>query len=493
MQLRIMQKITGDIMAENKVLIVDDEKDILDLISDIVEDAGYKAVRAKNSQQTFEKVSEERPEAIILDIWLKESELDGLGILEFLKKKYSDLPIIMISGHGNIETALRSLKLGAYDYIEKPFKEDKLVNTLNKAVEFSRLNNENKEFRSKTSEVDFLHGDSNIVKNLCTEIDRVAKTESRVFLEGQIGTGKELIAKKIHQLSRRADNKFIRLDLYDYNENEIEAVLFGTEDDGKLNSPARKVGLLELANEGTLYISEVCDIPKACQNRLVKFLTDGKFTRVGGKKEVASNVRVISTSNRDIQIKIRDGEFRGDLYHRLNVVPLEIPSLSERREDIPGLIKHFTEHFSKRYNLPKREFTGEAMISMQSYDWPGNVRQLLNVTEWLLIVNPEDKDVNIKTSMLPKEIVSSSAGDYLDNNNNKELMSLKLREARQVFERQYLLAQINRFGGNISRTASFVGMERSALHRKLKSLHLGKGNPKVAGEQEDVKTASVGE
>ena len=468
-------------MSKNKVLIVDDEKDILDLISDIVDDAGYIPLRAKNSSETFDKISENAPEAVILDIWLKESELDGLGILEFMKKKYSDIPVIMISGHGNIETALRALKLGAYDYIEKPFKADKLINTLNRAVENARLLKENLELSSKNESINFLHGDSAVIKSLNQEIDRVAKTESRVFIKGEIGSGKESIARSIHNQSKRANFRFVKFDIYNYEPSEVDAALFGTEDSGDLNSPARRVGLLELANGGTLYLSEVCDLPKDTQSKLVKFLTDGKFTRAGGTKTIESNVRVVaSTNNKDFERKIRDGELRSDLYHRLNVVELKIPALRERREDIPKLGEYLNNYYCKRYNYPRRKFSSEAIISLQSYDWPGNARQLMNVIEWMLITHPGDSIETIKSSMLPKEIVSGSAGEFVDSTSggNKELMSLKLRDARQLFERQYLLAQINRFGGNISRTASFVGMERSALHRKLKSLEVGK-----SGEQ----------
>ncbi len=473
-------------MSKNKVLIVDDEKDILDLISDIVEDAGYIPLRAKNSTETFDKISENSPEAVILDIWLKESELDGLGILEFMKKKYSDIPVIMISGHGNIETALRSLKLGAYDFIEKPFKADKLINTLNKAVENARLLKENLELSTKSQNVDFLHGDSAIIRSLNQEIDRVAKTESRVFIKGEIGSGKESIARSIHNNSKRANFRFVKFDIYNYEPHEVDAALFGTEDSGDLNAPARKVGLLELASGGTLYISEVCDLPKDTQGKLVKFLTDGKFNRCGGSKAIESNIRVIaSTNNKDMEKKIREGELRSDLYHRLNVVELKIPALRERREDIPKLAEHFNAYCSKRYNLPPRKFTGEAVISLQSYNWPGNARQLLNVIEWMLITHPGELNDTIKSSMLPKEIVSGTTSEFVDNNSNqgsKELMSLKLRDARQLFERQYLLAQINRFGGNISRTASFVGMERSALHRKLKSLEVAKNSDNILKE-----------
>ncbi len=464
-------------MSKNKVLIVDDEKDILELISDIVDDAGYIPLRAKNSTETFEMISEKAPEAVILDIWLKESELDGLGILEFMKKKYADIPVIMISGHGNIETALRSLKLGAYDYIEKPFKADKLINTLNKAVENARLLKENMELANKNQPIDFLYGDSAIIKSVNQEIDRVAKTESRVFIKGEIGSGNESIARSIHNLSKRANFRFINFDVYNYEPTEIDAILFGTEDSGDLNSPARRVGLLELANGGTMFFSEICDLPKETQGKLVKFLTDGKFTRAGGTKTIESNVRVIaSTNNKDLERKIREGEVRSDFFHRLNVVELKIPSLRERREDIPKLAEHLNNYYCKRFNYPRRKFTAEAVISLQSYDWPGNARQLMNVIEWMLLTHPGDSIETIKSSMLPKEIVSGTTSDFVDNSGSKELMSLKLRDARQLFERQYLLAQINRFGGNISRTASFVGMERSALHRKLKSLEVGKNS-----------------
>jgi two-component system, NtrC family, nitrogen regulation response regulator NtrX len=469
-------------MSKNKVLIVDDEKDILDLVSDIVDDAGYIPLKAKNSTEAFDKISENAPEAVILDIWLKESELDGLGILEFMKKKYSDIPVIMISGHGNIETALRSLKIGAYDYIEKPFKADKLINTLNRAVENARLLKENLELSNKGQSVDFLHGDSAIIKSLNQEIDRVAKTESRIFIKGEIGSGKESIARMLHNHSKRANFHFVKFDIYNYEPQEVEDALFGTEDSGDLNAPARKVGLLELANGGTLFISEVCDLPKNTQGKLVKFLTDAKFSRVGGTKLIESNVRVIASSNnKDIEKKIREGELRSDLYHRLNVVELKIPSLRERREDIPKLADHFNSFCSKKYNLPRRKFSGEAMISLQSYNWPGNARQLMNVIEWMLITHPGEASEMIKSSMLPKEITSGTTSEFVDHNNqgSKELMSLRLRDARQLFERQYLLAQINRFGGNISRTASFVGMERSALHRKLKSLEVSKNADNV--------------
>lgn len=468
-------------MSKNKVLIVDDEKDILDLISDVVDDAGYIPVRAKNSTEAFDKISEHSPEAVILDIWLKESELDGLGILEFMKKKYAEIPVIMISGHGNIETALRSLKLGAYDYIEKPFKADKLTNTLNKAVENARLLKEKLELENKNQAINFLYGESATMKSLNQEIDRVAKTESRVFIKGEVGSGKENIAINIHNQSKRANFRFIKFDIYNYEPNEVDTILFGTEDSGDLNAPARKVGLLELANGGTLFLSEICDLPKETQGKLVKFLTDCKFTRVGGSKLIESNVRVLAaTNNKDFERKIRDGEVRSDLYHRLNVVELKVPALRDRREDIPKLAEYLNDYYCKRYNFPKRKFSSEAIISLQSYNWPGNARQLMNVIEWMLITHPGDSIETIKSSMLPKEIVSSSAGEFVDSgsNGNKELMSLKLRDARQLFERQYLLAQINRFGGNISRTASFVGMERSALHRKLKSLEVGK-----SGEQ----------
>lgn len=461
-------------MSQNSVLIVDDEKDISGLIADILKDCGYKATTAKNSAETFDRLAENSFEAIILDIWLKDSELDGLSILEFTKRKYPEIPVIMISGHGNIETAVRSLKLGAFDYIEKPFKEDKLINVTNKAVEFSRLIKENKQLKNQNKSFDFLNGNSLAVKNIKLEIEKISKTESRIFLNGGIGSGKEAIAQNIHDLSKRASNPFVKLELNNYNEKHIDGIIFGTEDGGDLNSPARKIGLLEIADQGTLYINEICDIPKETQKKLVKFLTDGKFIREGGKREIAANVRIISSTNRNLERKIKEGEFRSDLYHRMNVVELNIPSLAERREDIPLLIEELNLHYSRKYNFPVREFTNEAVIALQSYKWPGNIRQLMNVVEWMLITNIGDKNEKIKSSMLPKEITSNATDDVVDQS-NKELMSLKLREARQVFEKHYLLAQINRFGGNISRTATFVGMERSALHRKLKSLQLAKG------------------
>jgi two-component system nitrogen regulation response regulator NtrX len=461
-------------MLNNNVLIVDDEKDIQELISDIVTDAGYKAIKASNSQKAFEQLAENIPAAVVLDIWLKESELDGLGILEFIKMKYPEIPVIMISGHGNIETALRSLKIGAYDFIEKPFKQDKLLNILQNAIENYRLKVENAELRKKTQKIDYLTGDSNTIKNLKVEIDRLAKTESRVFIKGEIGVGKEIIAEQIHAASRRAGSPFVQLNLYQHDPAHLEELLFGTEDKGDLNAPSRKIGLLELARGGTLFINEVSDLPKKVQDKFVKFLTDGKFQRVGGTKQIEANVRIIAATNKDITKRIENGDFRGDLYHRLNVVELVIPALRDRREDIPQISEYFIDFFSKKYNFQPRSFSQEAIVALQSYNWPGNIRQLQNVIEWLLIMYPtENSQEKIKPSALPKEIVSeSNVVSMVSNEQDKELMSLKLRDARQVFEKQYLLAQINRFGGNISRTAAFIGMERSALHRKLKSLEV---------------------
>jgi two-component system nitrogen regulation response regulator NtrX len=475
-------------MIKNNILVVDDEQDILDLIADVIEDEGYQALKARSSQQAFQILSEKIPEAVILDIWLKDSELDGLGVLEFIKAKYPEIPVIMISGHGNIETAVKSLKIGAYDYLEKPFKKDKMVNVLNKAVENFRLKLENFELKSRFQKIDFLYGESNSIKQLKNEITKLAAAESRLFMRGEIGVGKEIIAEKIHNSSKRRNSAFITLNVSQHKEADLDAIIFGTEDTGLPNTPARKIGLLELANGGTLYINEITGLPTKVQDKLLKFLVDGKFTHAGGTKILEANVRFIVATYKDIEKRIAAGLFRSDLYHRLNVVSLQIPSLKDRRDDVPAIANYFIDLFSKKYNLPRRGLAEDALISLQSYDWPGNVRQLQNVIEWLLIMYPGEESDLINAAQLPKEV--SSAFGSLVSDSQKELMSMKLRDAREIFEKQYLVAQINRFGGNISRTANFIGMERSALHRKLKSLSVFDEGDELDGQDNDASASN---
>ena len=453
------------------ILVIDDEADIRDLISDILGDEGYDVRTAKNSITAFEALAEKMPSALILDIWLKDSELDGLGILETVRRKYPDIPVIMISGHGNMETAVSSLKIGAYDYIEKPFNQDRLTHTLKCALETSKLRTENSELRVRTESLNILAGSSTSVVQLRQAIDKVAPTGSRVFITGSAGAGKEAIARVIHEKSHRKTAPFVSLNAASLTAEMIEHELFGTQDLSDVKSVPRKIGVLERANGGTLFIDEIINIPMSIQGKLVCFLQDKSFERIGSVEKFEADVRVIAASHKNIQEEIEKGSFREDLYYRLNVVPLKAPSLKDRREDIPILCDYFVNYIAEISRLKRRSFSDDALAAMQAYDWPGNISQLKNVVEWALVMSSEDDFDEIPSSKLPKEIFSSNPA-VVAPESNTDIMSMRLREAREIFERQYLMAQINRFGGNISRTASFIGMERSALHRKLKSLDL---------------------
>jgi len=455
------------------ILVVDDEADIRELIADIFADEGCTVRQAKNSDTALDSLKEKVPDAVILDIWLKDSTLDGLGILEICRRRYPDAPVIMISGHGNIETAVTSLRMGAYDYIEKPFKQDKLVHVVKRAVEVSRLRSENLALRQKSGSVNLLIGNSPCIQQLRQAIERVAPTGSRVFVTGPSGVGKEDIARTIHEKSRRRSGSFVVLNAGSLSSDMMDHELFGTEDGDDLNAPPRKVGVIEQANGGTLFIDEITEVPVATQGKLVRFLQDKTFERVGSADRIEADVRVIAATRKDVQEEITLGNLREDLYYRLNVVPLQAPQLKERREDIALLCDYFIAQTTKMSGLPPRCLSDDAIAALQAYGWPGNIRQLRNVIEWLLIMCPGDMDEQITSDMLPREIFSATPATIAPDVNT-DIMSMKLRQAREVFERQYLIAQIDRFGGNISRTASFIGMERSALHRKLKALDLNK-------------------
>ncbi len=472
------------------ILVVDDEADICDLVCDILEDEGYSTSKAKNSTQAFERMAEAIPTAMVLDIWLKDSELDGLGILEAAHRKYPHMPIIMISGHGNIDTAINSLRMGAYDYIEKPFKPDRLLHTLDKAIENVKLRQENDELRLRTQSPNIMIGESAVIVNLKQQIDKVAPTNSRVFITGPGGAGKEVVARMIHQRSSRGNKPFVCLNAATLGTDMADIELFGTEESEDLNAPPRKVGVFEQATGGTLYIDEICDIPLEVQAKFVRFLQDGTFTRVGGSKKQKSDVRVVVSSSRNVQQHIEDGKLREDLFYRLHVVPLTMPSLNERREDIPMLCDYFLAQAAEASNQPKRQLSEDAVAALQAYSWPGNVRQLRNVIEWVLIMANAEENQPISSDMLPKDVFSSGtdSGAEMDRN----ILSMKLREAREVFEKHYLTSQINRFSGNISRTANFIGMERSALHRKLKLLSVPtRGDEKMADNDEDEDTTII--
>ena len=448
------------------ILIVDDEADIREGVSGILSDEGHNTRTAKNSDEALAAIEARRPQLIFLDIWMQGSRLDGMQLLEIVKQQHPNLPVVMISGHGNIETAVQAIRLGAYDFIEKPFKADRLVLVAERALETSRLRREVSELRARAGATNRVVGRSTSMNQLRQVIERVAPANSRIMVSGPSGSGKELVVRVIHESSLRANGPFVVLNAATITPESMEEELFGTEGgDGR----SRKVGALEEAHGGTLYLDEVADMPKETQGKILRVLVDQNFQRVGGATRVHVDVRIISSTSRDLALAIEEGLFREDLFHRLSVVPIRVPTLSERRDDIPELVDFFMEQLSLTTGLPRRKVGLDAMAILQSHDWPGNVRQLRNNIERLLILAAGDADVEIDASMLPSEI-GALVPATPNGAGGEKLMSLPLREAREVFEREYLVAQISRFGGNISRTAEFIGMERSALHRKLKSL-----------------------
>ena len=453
------------------ILVIDDESDITTLISDILTDEKYNVRVANNSDRALKSLAERVPAAIILDIWLQGSELDGLGILEIVQKKYSHVPVIMISGHGNIETAVSAIRMGAYDYLEKPFSAERLTIIVRRALEAAKLRNENTELKKRGANESELIGNSAAVNTVRQTVEKVAPTNSRVLITGAPGTGKELIARLIHSRSMRGHASFVVLNAASLTPSRIEAELFGTEDTNP-NGGAEKLGLLERAHGGTLFIDEVADMHMETQGRLLRALQEQSFERVRGTKRVSVDVRVIAATNKDLQEEITAGRFREDLFYRLNVVPLRMPTLRERRDDIAFLSTHFLKRAADAMGLATRALGEDALAVLQSYNWPGNVRQLRNVMEWLIIMAQVGANGEITADSLPPELIDSNI-TVLRPELSNDIMSMPLREARETFEKQYLAAQINRFGGNISKTSNFVGMELSALHRKLKMLGIG--------------------
>jgi two-component system, NtrC family, nitrogen regulation response regulator NtrX len=453
------------------ILIVDDEADIRELVAGILQDEGHGTRTARDSDDALAAVVSRRPNLVFLDIWLQGSRLDGLQLLDTLKQEHPELPIVMISGHGNIETAVSAIKRGAYDFIEKPFKADRLLLVADRALENSRLKREVRELKQSGPLAASLVGRSPASNQLRQTVEKVAPTNSRILIVGPSGSGKELAARTIHAHSARADGPFVVINAAAITPEHMEIELFGVEPHNGSNggTQSRKVGALEEAHGGTLFIDEIADMPRETQNKILRVLVDQTFERVGGTTKVTVDVRIVSSTSRNIEADIAAGKFREDLYHRLSVVPIRVPALSERREDIPELVEYFMTQISQTTGLPKRKVGADALAVLQSHDWPGNVRQLRNNVERLMILAGGDPEAAITASMLPQD-VGSMIPNMPNGNGGEHLMSLALREAREVFEREYLLAQINRFGGNISRTAEFVGMERSALHRKLKAL-----------------------
>ena len=450
------------------ILIVDDESDICELVAGLLQDEGYATRTARDSDGAMNEIRLRRPNLVFLDIWLQGSRLDGLQLLDCVKEQHPEMPVVMISGHGNIETAVAAIKRGAYDFIEKPFKADRLVLVADRALEASRLRREVKEFKALTTTG--LVGKSPCINQLRQQVEKIAPTNSRIMIIGPSGAGKELAARHLHSRSSRARGPFIVINAAAITQELVEIELFGNEQSN--GASQRKVGALEEAHGGTLFIDEIADMPRDTQNKILRVLVDQTFQRVGGSTKVSVDVRIVSSTSRNIEAEISAGRFREDLYHRLSVVPLRVPSLAERREDIPELVDYFMEQISSSTGLPKRKIGGDAMAVLQSHDWPGNVRQLRNNVERVMILAGGEADAVISANMLPQD-VGSMVPAMPNGNGGEQLMGLPLREARELFEREYLLAQINRFGGNISRTAEFVGMERSALHRKLKALGIG--------------------
>jgi two-component system nitrogen regulation response regulator NtrX len=449
------------------ILIVDDESDIRELVAGILEDEGYGARTARDSDDALAAIKARRPSLVFLDIWLQGSRLDGLQLLGTVKEEHPELPVVMISGHGNIETAVSAIKLGAYDFIEKPFKADRLVLVANRALENMRLKREVKDLKALAPLPSSLVGRSPAMGQLRQTLEKVAPTNSRILIVGAAGAGKELAARNIHNMSNRASGPFVVINAAAITPERMETELFGVE--ASNGSQGRRVGALEEAHTGTLFIDEIGDLPRETQNKILRVLVDQTFQRVGGTTKVSVDVRIISSTGRNLEAEVAAGRFREDLYHRLSVVPIRVPPLTERREDIPDLVFYFVDQISQQTGLPKRKIGEDAIAVLQSHDWPGNVRQLRNNVERLMILAGGDPDAVISASMLPQD-VGSMVPNMPNGNGGEHLMGLPLRDAREVFEREYLVAQINRFGGNISRTAEFVGMERSALHRKLKAL-----------------------
>ena len=451
------------------ILIVDDERDIRSLISLTLEDEGFVTVQAANAKEAREHLVSRPPSCVILDIWMRDSDMDGLELLSWCRSLYPDLPVVMISGHGTIETAVQALRVGAYDFIEKPFKAERLMLTVNRAIQTAKLERENRELKTRNQDFSELEliGQSPAMKAIKTAVDKLAISASRVLIQGGAGVGKELVARKIHESSDRGTHKFVVANCAKLTNERADLELFGSE---SIQDGRRVVGLFEQAHLGTLYFDEICDLPLPTQAKLVRAVAEQKFRRVGGAAEVQVNVRIISASSVNLQDAIDEGRLREDLYYRLGVVSLSIPSLSERREDIPLLAKYFMKVSALQFSRTPAKLGDDVLSALRAYDWPGSVRQMRNVMESLLILANDKGDGVLGVSDLPSDLLAVKPHHSSDM--TSDIYALPLREAREMFEAQYLTEQLNRFDGNISKVAKSIGMERSALHRKLKSLNI---------------------
>ena len=457
------------------ILIVDDESDIRELVSGVLEDDGYSARSAADSDAALAAIADRRPSLVLLDVWLKGSKLDGLDLLDEIKRRDPTLPVLVISGHGNLDTAVAAIRRGAADFIEKPFEADHLLHLVSRATETERLRRENADLRAQVGFEDELTGSSSAINAIRATLKRVAPTGSRVLLTGPAGVGKEVAARLLHNWSPRAKAPFIVASAARMTPEQVEEILFGSE-----RSDDIRPGLLERAHGGTLFLDEIADMPLNTQARILRVLTDQSFTRIGGTRMVKVDVRVVSATSRDLQEEIAAGRFREDFFYRLNVVPVHLPALSDRREDIPPLVDHFVACYATERRIKTPSIASDAIAALQAYDWPGNVRQLRNIVERTIILAPGDRIARIDVDMLPSEVINDpqTSGSGAVN----AMMGVPLREARETFEREYLRVQIRRFSGNISRTATFIGMERSALHRKLKIL----GMAEIRNEEDEL-------
>lgn len=446
-----------------EILIVDDERDIRELVAGVLSDEGYECRTAGDSESALAAIDARRPSLVLLDVWLHGSPMDGLEVLDAIKVREPGLPVIIFSGHGNIDTAVAAISRGAMDFIEKPFEAERLLHLVGRATETERLRRENAQLKKGYSASEEFTGSSSAINNVRATLKRVANTGSRLLITGPAGSGKEVAARLLHAWSPRASQAFVSVNSARITPERFEQELFGEEAEGSLV----RAGLLEMADGGTLYLDEVADMPLPTQARILRVLTDQAFVRVGGTRQIRVDVRVVSSTSRDLEKEIAERRFREDLFYRLNVVPVGIPALRDRRDDIPALVEHFFARYGNEQGVAPPDVSPEAMTALQAYEWPGNVRQLRNVVERTVIMTPRDRLARIEADMLPPEVVDSRLqGDA----GVSVMMSAPLREARESFEREYLRVQIRRFSGNISKTASFIGMERSALHRKLKLL-----------------------
>ncbi len=468
----------------HEILIVDDEADIRNLISDTLQDEGYIPQLAADGATAIEMIKSRRPSLVILDIWLNDSRFDGIELLDVVKKDHPLVPVIMISGHGTIETAVKAFQKGAYDFIEKPFTTERLLLVIKRALEAAELKRQNQDLKNRIFESDEFVGNSQIAQHIRSTVARVAPTNSRLVITGPIGSGKELIARLIHKHSRRADGPFIVMDCRGHTPASFEEMLLGREGDRATPLVPSKVGVLEEAHNGTLFLNHLSEMPYESQSKLVRILHDLTFERLKGSKKIKVDVRIIGGTAQDIESLIKEGRFKEDLFYRLAVVGLKVPPLAQRPEDILPLMEYFIKKMTSNMeqSIP-RQFTEEAKSRLQTYSWAGNVRQIRNVAEWILLVTQDNFDKPIEADVLPPEI-TTGAPSILSLEGGEELLKLPLRDAREVFERQYLASQIVRFGGNISKTAEFVEMERSALHRKLRSLGIG-GSERVSSDKKE--------